>query len=678
MSHKSMRTKELSSRTNEGGYAPGALFFWRLVSTAASLLMLASMFALAQTAQEYNILVLKSNWKYLFAGLSLMVLGFSGLVVFLGTGWKGWFLNAAEAVTRGGRLARILAALAAGALPILLIVAFFHPAITKFFITGFWQRMALIWCLSLLGAFFVRTLKPGWTWFQAFGSVILSLVILYRVAVIFSPLSDYPFLYVWSEGSRYYGASLFFSQVLYGQQVALPVMHPAWHLLLTPPFMLGDAPIWVHRLWNALLILGLNSGLSLAVVKRLRLTDRFTFWMTAGWAFLFLLQALILVHLLACALIVVLGVRSDRFWRTALVVLIASIWAGLCRINWFPVPALIAITIHLLEVPVSRGKPLLEYLWKPALWFVLGSTLAFLTNLLYMRWTGNGEGGNYSSSLTSDLLWYRLLPNATYRFGVLPDFLLVSLPVLWIITLALRRRRAVLHFIRSAGMTAILLVLWAGGMLVSLKIGGGSNLHNLDAFLILLMIVGATFFFDLPTPESGRKDHKRPERPMVRAASIMLVLIIPISTALAYGKTDTSRNSPSTQEDLAVIQQQAEAAADEGGEVLFISYRHLLPMGMVAVPLEPEYELAYLMEMVMSHNRPYLDQFQADIHSQRYDLIVVEPLTDHYYERDRVFSEENNLWVQEVAIPVLCHYETVYASFENGFVLLVPRSQPCE
>jgi len=40
------------------------------------------------------------------------------------------------------------------------------------------------------------------------------------------------------------------------------------------------------------------------------------------------------------------------------------------------------------------------------------------------------------------------------------------------------------------------------------------------------------------------------------------------------------------------------------------------------VPLVPDYELVTLMEMAMSGNMGYLDQFYADLHRQRFALII--------------------------------------------------------
>ena len=40
----------------------------------------------------------------------------------------------------------------------------------------------------------------------------------------------------------------------------------------------------------------------------------------------------------------------------------------------------------------------------------------------------------------------------------------------------------------------ILLIFFAGGIVVSVKIGGGSNLHNMDAFLVFLLVAAVYFY----------------------------------------------------------------------------------------------------------------------------------------------------------------------------------------
>ncbi|MCK7481599.1 MAG: hypothetical protein M0C28_33795 [Candidatus Moduliflexus flocculans] len=60
-------------------------------------------------------------------------------------------------------------------------------------------------------------------------------------------------------------------------------------------------------------------------------------------------------HLEVMVILPLLFVSVKKPWQTLLVVIIASLWAGISRVNWFPMPAMIAIAIYLLEVPF--GSP---------------------------------------------------------------------------------------------------------------------------------------------------------------------------------------------------------------------------------------------------------------------------------------------------------------------------------
>ena len=654
------------------------LFFWRALLVLTAVFAVSGMLELVQMANSFGIQVIHSRWVYLFILISIAI---GADFALFGISWTRWQINLLgwpEVVAGLDKWGRIVAGFVLIALPFIISFAILHPYFGKYYFFGFYSRLALLWCLALTGMFCLRIIRKDLSWLASLGISVMILAVLFRMTVIFSSVNDYPFAHTWSEVSRYFGASLFFGQRLYGGEFPLPLLHPAWDLLLTPPFMFGNLPLWAHRLWQALLQVGLTSALGLAVVKCFGVNGRLNVWYTAGWAFLYLLQGPILIQLLVCALIVVVGARPVRFWRTTLIVLAASVWAGLCRINWFPVPALIASGIYLLEIPVMNPKRWLTYIWKPFFWFGLGTLAAVASNVFYRRWSGNGNGGTFTSSLTSDLLWYRLLPNPTYPHGVLLDLLLVSIPMILIIVLVLRQERGAFHPIRLAGILGILLVLCAGGVVVSAKIGGGADLHNMDAFLIVLMLVGGYIFFGHFTPEAGISRRAPLEFSFVRSLLLILAVTVPVLATLLQGIPLFTWDQSRVDSALAVIKDRAETVSAQGGEVLFISQRQLLALKMVDVPLVPEYEQDFLMEMVMSHNRIYLDQFQADLRAQRFAMIVADNQNIHYYGKTGVFGEENDLWVQEVSIPMLCYYYPVSQPGDLGIALFVPREEGCK
>jgi hypothetical protein len=153
------------------------------------------------------------------------------------------------------------------------------------------------------------------------------------------------------------------------------------------------------------------------------------------------------------------------------------------------------------------------------------------------------------------------------------------------------------------------------------------------------------------------------------------LLVIPIFFAVLGG---AALDLPERQE-TALVLSQIRSAADEalaqGGEVLFISQRHLLTFHLVGnVPLVHEYEKLFLMEMAISHNAPYLSRFAKDIDEQRFTLIVTDPLFNNIVEVSQdPLAPENNAWVRTVGRPLLCAYFPI-ATFSNPAIqLLVPR-----
>jgi hypothetical protein len=215
-------------------------------------------------------------------------------------------------------------------------------------------------------------------------------------------------------------------------------------------------------------------------------------------------------------------------------------------------------------------------------------------------------------------------------------------------------------------------VLFAGGVVVSTKIGGGSNLHNVDAFLVLLLINGAYIVFSQFTPERGEilGDVQIPGWVMAWSVAI------PVAYTLLSGAPFTPPDPLRGTEVLEAVTSAVTQTRDAGHEVLFISERHLVTFNVIEnVPLVPEYEKVFLMEMAMSANPKYLGQFREDLAAERFGLIVSHPLRVVYQGRDHQFGEENDAWVRHVSEVVLCYYEPVETFKDVGVQLLMPRAE---
>ena len=561
-------------------------------------------------------------------------------------------------------------------------------------------------------------MKKGWNSLSGFIAVSLTTLayaVSYKIACFIPDVSAYPFSLGWSEVSRYYYASLFFSEKLYGVDLPLSVLHPTRYLMQSLPFLFSGSSLWLHRLWQVWLwisMTGLTSWLVWWRIKRSqatrlmeqgashshsneRLTSSFLGIGVILFAFLFLFQGPVYYHLLVMAIVVLWGYDSKHFLRTLGLVLLASLWAGVSRINWLPVPGMLAASLYFLEKPVSGDTTetriglraswtlLVHYLVPPAVWVLLGTSAGYLMQEAYTTLSGNPKEV-FGSSFSSDLLWYRLLPNPTYPLGILLSATLVSLPLLLLAGLHWRRNRGYYHPVRILGLAGILLVLFAGGVVVSVKIGGGSNLHNLDAYLMLLLVIGVFSTMDLFTPDKIRQNERTQKPVQNRPLEWMLLaaaILIPCAFSLSSGGLFPQRDIDTAQSLLEEIRAEVASATANGGEVLFISQRHLLTfnqLGASSVALIPDYEQVFLMEMAMGRNQSYLEQFQSELQAQRYTLIISDPLTTNLQGQAHSFGEENDAWVRKVAKPILCYYEPVLKAKEPSVMLLAPRQSPCK
>jgi hypothetical protein len=251
---------------------------------------------------------------------------------------------------------------------------------------------------------------------------------------------------------------------------------------------------------------------------------------------------------------------------------------------------------------------------------------------------------------------------------------LVSAPLLWLVGYRLRSvKGSDWNVLRWLGLGLMALVLLVGGLVVSVKIGGGSNLHNLDAYLTILLVIGSYLYFDRFTGGSGQSEQ---DEPVPLKITLGLVLI-PALFAVSFGAPIPKAKSEAVDLAMTGLQKTIDRAVDDGGEVLFISERQLLIFDYLeGVTLVPEYEKVFLMEMVMSGNQDYLGDFRQDIVEQRFDLIITDPLFENYKDRGESWAEENNAWVRTITTPVMCYYWRKATFPEVAVQILAPRKNP--
>jgi hypothetical protein len=584
-----------------------------------------------------------------------------------------------------------------------------------------WARQLFFWAMTLVGGAALWL----WTaddrahhlldrWWKCFLASALLETCIYIVVSQLPEISTYPLTMGWSETSRYYNASLFFSHRIYGLSTPPTVLHPSRYLMQAVPFLFLDSPLWLHRTWQVFLWLVTPLLTAIILVRRFLPWKRLETWLLIGVSFVYLTIGPVYYHLLVPVMLIMWGFHTASTqpssggwtgrWRILVsmaVLLAASAWAGISRVNWFPVPGMLAAALILMERPLNpptdqqselqsgiSWRVVGVYISRLAGWVLLGTATALASQTLYIFWSGN-EASQFTTSFTSDLLWRRLFPNASYPPGLLLAVFIVSLPVLLVILgklvhegsgVAYWRR---VYWLRWLGLAGELLVLFVGGTIVSVKIGGGSNLHNLDAYLVLLLVIGVYFYLERieidfqalsPAEQPGWIARKLSPRSLVNGGAILMVIVSAFFTV--YGRTPPSPLPDRTlvQSDLDQVTKLAQKTSKEGGEVLFLTNRHLLTFGMLDdVRLIPEYERVFLMEAAMSNATDYLGQFYRDLKEQRFALIISEPLSTRYKSPQESFGSENNAWVRRVSQYVLCYYHPLVTLRKVQMQILIPR-----
>lgn len=546
-------------------------------------------------------------------------------------------------------------------------VVFTLPFVQKLFGKEDWIRLLVFWYFSLLGVAGLKIVRQDLPWFTTLLSVVLIQAVVHLLASQFSYVTGYPFSMGWSEASRYYHPSLFVSNLIYGHEYPLPIINSSLHLILMPPYLL-DLPLWAHRLWQVLLRCCLLTASALAINKRIAPVEKRNL-LVGLWILLYLFVGPLYFHLSISLLLIMIGYSPDNDRRTWVAILLASAWCGWSRVNWYPVPAMIAAVLYVFETPY-KGRRLFHYLQKPALWGIGGMIMAFTFQRIYIAISGVENSNYFYTSLVSDLLWYRLLPNATFPSGIIPTAILVSFPLWIVMYLALRARKGSIHPMRMFLIFSALTALFLVGMIVSLKIGGGADLHNMDSYFILLLIVAGYLAFARYRREDGGLDAPLPLHWVV----VVLLIAMPVWSRLQSNPVIITYDANRTDAVLSALQERLDQVNSQGGEILFISQRHLISMGMLHnVTLIPEYEREDLMEMAMGNNTEYLDKFWSDMESQRFALIIVDPLTFKYLGKEYSFGEENNVWVRYAMRPILCNYRQDEIFPADAIALYVPQ-----
>lgn len=550
-------------------------------------------------------------------------------------------------------------------------------------LSGSSQRWLMLFGLAALIALLTpRDEERGFRWMLFFAGVVWVGSIL-TLGDAFRESIRYPFRLSWSEGNRFWDYSVLFGRHLYQYPADQPIpayidigRQSLWGLI----FLLPDVTIQGMRFWNAFLFTIPYAVLGWAVFFSRR--ENFWKWFFLGlWAFLFLNQGPIYTPLVLSAILVVAALNV-RLLPALLLVILSGYYAQLSRYTWMFAPAIWAGVISLIQT-CPPGVQSERQRWGRAVSLGLAGLLGGLVLPRIQSWLFGAPAGDshqlesvgISGLITRQpLLWDRLLPNSTYDLGILLALLLAAAPMAVLCFAWLFNRRRGFGVWQKLAVIGMVTSFLAVGLVVSVKIGGGSNLHNLDMLLIALLLLAGMVW-----QTGGVQWFESQKKPPVWVSVLLVAAVVyPLSTSL---RTMQPIGLPSS-DDIAETLQAVQTAVDDAksrGEVLFLDHRQLLTFGYVKdVPLVPDYEKKWMMDEAMSDNAAFFHPFYLDITSHRFALIVSEPLHTSFQGSDRQFANENDAFVFWVSRPLLCYYKPVETFKSTGVQLLVPRERPCE
>jgi len=371
-------------------------------------------------------------------------------------------------------------------------------------------------------------------------------------------------------------------------------------------------------------------------------------WMLLGY--LFLQQGPVYYHLALSVLPVIGWYREDRPARTAIILAACSAWAGLSRINWYFMPFTVALLLNLLEKPLTF--PLQKNrLLRLGIWGFISSLFAVGAKYGYQAISGN-PAWYFDTAFSSDLLWYRLFPNATFLPGILPGVLLALIPLGGWMLFSGRKQRVFQWNSMIIGL--ILAVYFIGSTVVSIKIGGGSNLHNFDSFLVLFLLVSVLKIGETDKNHENGENHNHHSRQRILAAIIPVTIILLMNPAVFI-----EPDARLADEEIPLLQGLIDKQA-RGNQILCLSDCQLFTFGTLdAGRVDVRYEKIFLMEMAMAGNDAFLNQLEEDLQLGQYSLLFSDRLTTNTQSTSQAFSEENNSWVNHISRLVLKYYTPV-------------------
>jgi len=396
-------------------------------------------------------------------------------------------------------------------------------------ISGFYLRL-LLWILvaGFVAIIATRGKKSLVSWPALLSALLVSSALLVAAAA-FTNVTDYPFSLGWSEGNRLWDYSLLFGRDRYvypsGQPLE-PFLDIGRELLGGLPFIIPGLNILGARLWLALL--GVIPYLLLGwIAFGLPRKQTGLGVMGAFWAFIFVKQGPIHSPLLLCAILVALAWRRP-LWLALPLIAFAGYFAQVSRFTWMFAPAMWAGMLEFSAAQLEQGK-VNRRGWLRTLLVALAGLVGgvLLPAVLGQLYLPAGEVSSSGVPFTDQpLLWYRLLPNATYGNGILLGLLLAVGPLVALLFYLAATRRWKLNPLQRLAVVAPLMAFLAVGLVVSTKIGGGGDLHNMDMFILGLVFAAAIAW------QSGGRTASTSSTPRPPRSAISSLRLRPLSSSI--------------------------------------------------------------------------------------------------------------------------------------------------
>jgi len=574
---------------------------------------------------------------------------------------------------------------------------------------------SLLWLAVLLSISILASQGPRLIGWPEFLVTLVSTAALFSMAASLRFVTAYPFSLGWSEGNRLWDYSIMFGRERYeypADREIFVLLEEGRQFVGAVPFLMPGISIEAVRAWVSLMTILPYAALGLVAFRSFHAEKRLWF-MLALATYLFLKQGPIHPPLVICAVLIAAAWRSS-LWLAVPLLMLSGYFAGISRYTWVFAPAAWIAILEFSGAPTRKDGSLPAGIWlRAGILFCSGlSGSLLLPYLVDLIKTGSLSDFNVASVMNGlavspeniqanvsrqPLLWYRLFPNPTYGNGILVGLLLAVVPLIVLLFYLARKGGRVMNVWQKLAIILPLLAFLGVGVVVSTKIGGGGDLHNMDMFLIGLFFSAVIALHNTEWRSLLLAEHTEPG--WLRGV-VVLILVIPALGALQEMRSysfghDVTRLAALTDavneralemypsdkivdDSLRSIQHEAKLALSEGA-VLFLDQRQLLTFGFITgVPLVPEYDKKVLMEQALASNRAYFEGFYRDLQEGRFLLIITQPLSTPKKGSDYQFGEENNAWVRWVANPLLCYYRVKQTFPEVNVQLLVPRPEAAD